>query len=188
MTVLIAYGTIEGQTRKIAEFVAKQVRDTGENVVLFDTSDRIGDLEFEGVDKVILAASVHERRHPKAFEVFVDTNRKVLAEKPTLLLSVSLKAAFESGREDAQDYADEMKLRTGLNPDNELLVSGAIRSDSYDFYASQVLRYVVLDGQEFDPSIRDHEFTNWEELASSVAAFLKGNGTGQRGGSDGQSI
>ena len=77
MTVLIAYGTIEGQTRKIAEFVAKQARDNGENVVLFDTSNKIGDLEFEGVDRVILAAPVHERRHPKAFEIFVDTNRKV---------------------------------------------------------------------------------------------------------------
>ncbi len=186
MTVMIAFGTIEGQTRKIAEFVAKQIRDTGENVLLFDTSDRTGELALEGVDQVILAASVHERRHPKAFEIFVDANQKVLAEKPTLLLSISLKAAFENGREDAQDYADEMKLRTGLNPDKELLVSGAIRSDSYDFYASQVLRYVVLDGQEFDPSIRDHEFTNWDELASNVAAFIKGNGAGQRDNSGGQ--
>lgn len=178
MTVLIAYGTIEGQTRKIAEFVEKQVREAGDDVVLFDTADRAGELTFDGIDKVILAASVHERRHPKAFEIFVYSNRKVLAERPTHLLSVSLKAAFESGREEAQDFADEMKLRTGLDPDSELLVSGAIRSDSYDFYASQVLRHVVLDGQEFDPSIRDHEFTDWDELASSIAGFLKDNGTG----------
>ncbi len=186
MTVLIAYGTVEGQTRKIAEFVEKQVRDAGEDVVLFDTADRTGELAFDGIDKVILAASVHERRHPKAFEIFVDSNREVLAEKPTHFLSVSLKAAFENAREEAQDFADEMKLRTGLNPDSELLVSGAIRSDSYDFYASQILRHVVLDGQEFDPSIRDHEFTDWDELASSIADFLKRSGTGQTGNPGGE--
>ena len=184
MTVLIAYGTIEGQTRKIAEFVAKQIRDANENVVLFDTSDKTGELSLEEADKVILAASVHERRHPKAFEIFVESNQELLAEKPTMLLSISLKAAFEDGQEEAQDYADEMKLRTGLNPDSELLVPGAIHADSYDFYASQILRYVVLDGQEFDPSVRDHEFTNWEDLASGVAAFLKDERSGAGGSAD----
>lgn len=177
MTVLIAYGTIEGQTRKIAKFVEKQVRAAGKDVVLFDTADKTGELAFDGIDKVILAASVHEGRHPEPFEIFINSNRKVLAEKPTHLLSVSLKAAFENSREEAQDFADEMKLRTGLDPDSELLVSGAIRSDSYDYYASQVLRHVVLNGQDFDRSIRDHEFTDWDELASSIGNFLKGNGT-----------
>lgn len=173
MTVLIAYGTIEGQTGKIAKFVAEQVAHAGETPVLFDTSDKTGKLSFEEVDKVILAASVHERRHPVPFEVFVSSNREVLKTLPTQLLSVSLKAAFAEGREEAADYADELKLRTGLSPDSELLVAGAIRTDSYDFYASQILRHVVLDGQEFDPQIRDHEFTNWDEISTKVSAFLE---------------
>lgn len=173
MTVLIAYGTIEGQTGKIAKFVADQVTRSGETTVLFDTSDKTGKLSFEGVDKAILAASVHERRHPEPFEVFVSSNREKFADIPTHLLSVSLKAAFEEGREEAADYADEMKLRTGLKPVSELLVAGAIRTDSYDFYASQILRHVVLDGQEFDPKIRDHEFTDWGEIAKSIDKFLR---------------
>ncbi len=174
MAVLIAYGTIEGQTGKIAKIVEKQVREAGEDVVLFDTADKTGELSFDGIDKAILAASVHERRHPKTFEIFTSANHMVLSELPTLLLSVSLKAAFDDGQEEAQDYADEMKLRTGLNPDSELLVAGAIHADSYDYYASQVLHHVVLEGKKFDPSVRDHEFTDWNELATSVADFLKG--------------
>ena len=127
MTVLIAYGTIEGRTGKIAKFVADRARAAGEDVVLFDTADKTGEQPFDDVDKIILAASVHERRHPKAFEVFVSSNQGVLSGKPTLLLSISLKAAFKDGQEEAKDYLDEMKLRTGLNPDRELLVAGAIR-------------------------------------------------------------
>lgn len=175
MTVLIAYGTIEGQTGKIAEFVKRQVLEVGEDVVLFDTADTIGSPDLKDIRKIILAASVHERRHPEPFEVFVSSNREFLSAHPTLLLSVSLKASFEDGLEEAQDYADEMKLRTGLNPNSELLVPGAIRSESYDYYASQVLQHVVLAGQKFDPAIRDHEFTNWAAISSSVDAFLREN-------------
>ncbi|WP_299750472.1 flavodoxin domain-containing protein [uncultured Tateyamaria sp.] len=178
MTILIAFGTVEGQTRKIAQFVDEQLRKAGQETVLFDTDERTEGLEFDGVDKVILAASVHERRHPKPFEIFVASSRQDLAKRPTLLLSISLKAAFPDGREEAQDYVDEMKLRTGLTTTRELLVAGAIRSDSYDFYASQVLHHVVLSDQTFDPSARDYEFTDWDELGSCVADFLLNDAAG----------
>ena len=172
MSILIAYGTVEGQTGKIARFVRKLAQEAGENTLLFDTGDRTGTVSFEGVDKVILAASVHERRHPTPFELFVSTNREALENRKTLLLSISLSAAFDEGREDAQDYCDEMKLRTGLDPDAELLVAGAVRSKRYDFYESQVLRHVVLRGRDFDPGQKEHEFTDWDEIEAKVAAFL----------------
>lgn len=173
MTVLIAYATVEGQTGKIARFVQKQVLDAGKIATLFDTSDLSGEVSFEGVDSVILAAPVHERRHPQAFEVFVSGNRASLAKRRVLFLSISLNAAFEDYREEAQDYVDEMKLRTGLEPEAELLVAGAIRPESYDYYAAEVLRHVVLKGKEFDTTTRRHEFTDWDELASCVADFLE---------------
>ena len=157
----------------MAQFVEDQLRKAGEEVVLFDTGDRLSEPSFEGVDKVILAASVHERRHPKDFETFAFSYREALADKTTLLLSVSLKAAFEDGLGEAQDYVDEMKLRTQLEPDQQLLVAGAIRTESYDFYASQILRHVVLSGKTFDPQVRDCEFTDWEAVTAAVDAFLK---------------
>lgn len=178
MTILIAFGTVEGQTRKIAHFVNDQLRKAGQHTVLFNTDERGEGPTFDGVDKVILAASVHERRHPKPFEIFVASSLSELAKRPTLLLSISLKAAFPNGQEEAKDYVDEMKLRTGLTPACERLVAGAIRADSYDFYASQVLRHVVLSDQTFDPSVRDHEFTDWDALSSSVATFLLNDDAG----------
>lgn len=173
MTVLIAYATVEGQTGKIARFVEKQARDAGLETTLLEIAGSTGEAEFGGIDKVVLAASVHERRHPKAFEAFVSNNRALLAERQVLLLSVSLSAAFEDYRNEAQDYLDEMKLRTGLDPTAELLVAGAVKPESYDDYAARVLRQVVLKGKAFVPTARDHEFTNWDELALTVAEFLE---------------
>lgn len=171
MAILIAYGSIEGQTGKIARFIEKLLVDRGEDVRLFDTSDRHAVAEFEGANKVILAGSVHERRHPKDFEVFLMSHQEDLDKRNTLLLSVSLSAAFPEGIEEAQDYVDEMKMRTDLDPDEEMLVPGAVKTKRYDYFATQVLRHVVLRGRNFDPAVQEHEFTNWDDIAAKVVSF-----------------
>lgn len=171
MTVLIAFATIEGQTGKIARFVESELREAGHDVVIFDVSDKTRSISFEGVDKVILAASVHERRHPETFEVFVASQRHELEKRQTFLISVSLSAAFEDGLEEANDYVVEMKMRTGFTPDAEALVAGAVRSGSYDYFQSQVIRHVVLRDRDYDLEGTEHEFTDWKALASAVADF-----------------
>lgn len=172
MTVLIIYATIEGQTGKVARFIEAQVEKAGHTARMVDATDKLVDVSFEGVDKVILAASVHERRHPKLFETFVSAAHTDLETRDTLLLSVSLNAAFPEGQEEAQDYVDEMVLRTGITPNTVALVAGAVRNHRYDYYASQVLRHVVLRDREFDPSAESHEFTDWAALKATVAAFI----------------
>ena len=179
MPVLIAFGSIEGQTGKIAAFVKKIAEDAGETVELFDTSVLKSDVSVEEFDKVILAGSVHERRHPKEFELFVASNQKELENRRTLLISVSLNAAFPERYEEAQDYADELKMRTDIDPDGEILVAGAIRAHSYDYFATQVLRHVVLQGRNYDPSVQEHEFTDWDALEGDIRSFLKGENPGQ---------
>lgn len=173
MTILIAYATIEGQTGKIARFVRELLREAGHSVRLFDTSDGSAEPGLDAASKVILAAPVHERRHPDDFEIFVTARRADLAKRQTLFLSVSMSAAFPEGREEAQDYVTEMVMRTGFEPTRTELVAGAIRTERYDYYATQVLRHVVLDGRPVDPSAGPHEFTDWAVLESAVREFAE---------------
>jgi menaquinone-dependent protoporphyrinogen oxidase len=65
-----------------------------------------------------------------------------------------------------------MKMRTELDPDVEMLIAGAVRTKRYDYYATQVLRHVVLRGRNFDPAVQEHEFTDWDSLAVGVDAFV----------------
>ena len=175
MSVLVVYGTVEGQTEKIANFVAKVAREVDEDVHLYNTSDRSDSVRLDDFERVILAASVHERQHPADFEVYVAANFQALDARRTMFLSVSLSAAFPEGLDDAQAYADEMKARTELDPDVEMLIAGAVRTRSYDYYAAQVLRHVVLKGRNYDPAVQHHEFTDWDALEVGVKAFLAGN-------------
>ena len=172
MNVMIIYATIEGQTGKIAKFAEKLTRDAGHEVSIVDSRERMSDLELEGIDAVILAAPVHERRHPLPFEVVLSANTKELEKRRTLMLSISLNAAFPEGREEAQEYLTEMKMRAEFTPDEEMLVAGAIRSDKYDYFASQIVQHVVLRGREVDANADEHEFTDWDALTAKIGAFL----------------
>ena len=172
MNVLIIYATIEGQTGKIANFAEELVRKAGHDVRIIDSREKVSDVDFDGIDSVILAAPVHERRHPLPFEVVLSANGEELKKRRTLMLSISLSAAFPEGLEDAQDYLTEMKMRADFEPDEELLVAGAIRTNKYDYFASQIVRHVVLRGRDFDADAGEHEFTDWEKLTSKIKAFL----------------
>lgn len=172
MNVLIAYASIEGQTAKIARFIEEQVRQAGHDAVLFDTADITAPPAIDGFDRVILAAPVHERRHPSEFEVFLAGRIRDLESVRTLLISVSLSAAFPEGLEEAGEYLTELKMRTGFTPDAEMLVAGAIRSSHYDYFAAQVVRHVVLRGREVETRDGEHEFTDWDALSQQVTGFL----------------
>lgn len=172
MEIVVIFETGEGQTRRISDFMADQVRALGHNVTLIDTSDKTANLSLGNADKVILAAPVHERRHPQAFEVAVSAAKIELAELPTLMVSVSLKAAFPEGLGEAQDYLTEMEMRTGLKPTQEALVAGAVRTGSYDYFQAQIVRHIALEGHEVELTDGVQEFTDWSALSKTVASFL----------------
>lgn len=175
MTVFVAFATVEGQTGKIAQFVSDEVRSLGRDVSVLDV-DQTASADFNGVQHVVLAASVHERRHPRSFEAFITASKEELKARRTMLLSVSLSAAFPEGMAEAEDYVVEMNMRTDLSPDVTLLVPGAVQKGAYDYYSQQVLKQVVLRDREFDPAkVSGHEFTDWEAIRSGLHAFLRGN-------------
>ncbi len=174
MELVVLFETGEGQTRKIATVITEQMRGLGHSVRLVNTADKSASLSLESADKVILAAPVHERRHPATFEATLSAVREQLEARPTLMLSVSLKAAFPESRDEAQDYLTEMEMRTGFKPTHEALVAGAVRPGSYDYFQSQVVRHVALAGHEIELTEGIKEFTDWAALERTVTLFLEG--------------
>lgn len=172
MSVLIIYETVEGQTGRIARFAEAEVRKAGLDAALLNTAEQAQPVSFAGVEKVILAAPVHERRHPKAFEDFIAANLPELAARNTLMLSVSLKVALPDGVEEAEDFLIEMKMRTKFTPDAEALVAGAVRSKSYDYYAAMIIKHVVLRGRDYELQDGEREFTDWAALGKKISEFL----------------
>ena len=94
LNVLVVYGTTEGQTRKIAERTAAQIRERGHKAALRDSAALASDSDLESFHAFIIAASVHQQQHQEAIEAFVAAHRKLLNAKPSVFISVSLSAAM----------------------------------------------------------------------------------------------
>jgi menaquinone-dependent protoporphyrinogen oxidase len=172
MRILIAYGTSEGQTRKIAKTIAARMRELGRDADLFDTAS-LENIHVGSYDKVIVAGSVHQQRHQESVEVFVMANLAELQKRPTLFLSVSLSAAFPDGMLEAQSYVDEFLASTGWKPTQSLLIAGALRYEEYDYFKAQIIEHVVLKGRKVEGPKGDHEFTDWDTLSRAVESFVR---------------
>ena len=172
MKVLIIYATTEGQTRKISEHVADQLREAGHEVALRHCADWQSDFHIGEFDRVILAGSVHQKRHQRELEIFVPAHLSELAGKPTLFISVSLFAAYPDGMAEAQTYVDEFLETAKWRPSGVVLAAGALRYDEYDYFMEQIVRHVVLEGREDAGSRGEHEFTDWKALSDEVNAFV----------------
>ncbi|MBY0350934.1 flavodoxin domain-containing protein, partial [Tabrizicola sp.] len=92
MYLLITYATTDGQTRKIARFVADRLVGQGQSVELLNVEDA-GGIDLGRFDAAVLAGSLHVGGYQKALERYVSAARVELSTLPTLFLAVSLSAA-----------------------------------------------------------------------------------------------
>ena len=174
MNVLIVYGTTEGQTRKIARFMADCINNRGETVTLIDSTDLPKDLDIEAFDAVIAAGSVHNGRHQAALFQFVRDHLVVLPDVPTAFISVSLSMASddEEDRLDATACADRFLDAANWKPTVTHLVAGALRYTQYDFFKCWMLKMIASAKGESTDTSEDHEFTDWNDLETFTGAFL----------------
>jgi menaquinone-dependent protoporphyrinogen oxidase len=169
--ILVAYGSIEGHSQKIAHFLIDVLQTAKHEPTIFDCSSGHSLPFLNSFNKAILVGSIHRRRHPNFFEKFISKNKVALSRMPTLLISVSLCAAFAEGQSEALDYINEMGLRTDFSPDGILLVGGAIKFSKYHEYEAQVVKLIGLHLRKRDDVDNDRIFTDWIKLESDIKKF-----------------
>ena len=176
--ILVAYGTTEGQTRKIAEFIAERLRIRGHRVDLVDTATPAAQQLGASYQAAIVGGSLHQHRHQRALEHFLKDNRALLSAMPVALFSVSLAAALDDmdSRLDARRLLDELADDCGLRPRVVRCVAGALKYTQYDYLKRQLMRMIARHyGRPTDPS-KDVEYTDWGDVESFVDEFLDAAG------------
>lgn len=169
MKILVAYGTTEGQTRKVARFVADRLADAGHAVELLDVDDAEG-LDVDRFGAVVLAGSIHGGRYQSALVEVAQRNAQALSARPGLFLSVSLSAAGDDAEEweGIRAIADEFAHATGWRPGRVEHVAGAFRFGEYDYFKGWMMRRIAREkGEAVDPE-GDTEYTDWAALGAAV--------------------
>jgi menaquinone-dependent protoporphyrinogen oxidase len=168
--IYIPYGTVEGQTAQIAEYIAELIRAHGHQA---DTADlkQSGDTLPGGHDAVIVAASVHMGKHEGYVMDFVRKNRSELERLPSALVSVSL--AAHGDQEDAESYVAKFEEQTGWRPSHVGLFAGALLYTQYGFLKKHVMKKIASDKGSLDTdTTRDYVYTEWDGVQRFTEDFL----------------
>ena len=174
MNILMAFGSTEGHTRKIAHRINNLLQENGHASTLMDCASADPRPDLKKFDAIILAGSVHQEMHQPLLVEFVKKNLSELVKMPSAFISVSLSASIESGLAEAEKYVDEFIKETGWQPQTTHLAGGAIRFLEYDFFKRFTIEHIVLKGEKLpDPALGNPEYTDWEALDEFVETFLE---------------
>ena len=169
--ILIPYGTTEGLTARISEYVAEVIRGHGHEAEAMDLKGSV-DPELDGYDAVIVGASIHMGKHEDYVLDFVRKNRDELGRLPSAFFSVSM--AAHDNPEEAEGYIEEFVRETGWRPARVGLFGGALLYTHYGFIKRHMMKRIVRDkGNPDTDTSRDYIYTEWDGVKHFVEEFLK---------------
>jgi menaquinone-dependent protoporphyrinogen oxidase len=169
--IYIPYGTVEGQTAQIADFIAELIRAHGHQAETADLKSA-GDSLPAGYDGVIVAASVHMGKHEGHVTDFVQKNREELERLQSALVSVSLAAHGDEGN--AEGYVEKFEEETGWRPAHVGLFAGALSYTHYGFIKKHIMKRIARDKGSLDTDTsRDYVYTEWDGVQRFTEDYLK---------------
>jgi menaquinone-dependent protoporphyrinogen oxidase len=181
MKTVICFATREGQTRRIADRLASDLRSAGVDVEVIDL-DRPRPFTWTDYDSACVAASVHLGKHEPSVVKFVKRNRADLEKLDASFVSVSLSEAgvedlrrSDSDRRqsamDVQRMIDDFIKQTGWRPARVLPVAGALAYTRYNAILRFVMKRIARKGGGPTDTSRDHELTDWAALDRFAATL-----------------
>jgi len=171
MRILVPYGTTEGLTARISDYLADVIRGRGHEADAVDIKGS-GATELDGYDAVIVGASIHMGKHEDYVLDFVRENRDALERLPSAFFSVSM--AAHDNMEEAEGYIEEFVRETGWHPAKVGLFGGALLYTQYGFIKRHMMKKIARDkGNPDTNTSRDYVYTEWDGVRHFVEDFLE---------------
>jgi menaquinone-dependent protoporphyrinogen oxidase len=172
MRILIAYATTEGHTRKIARFLADELRSAGHQVTLADVTDEPP--PPAGHDAAILGGSIHAGGLQEGLAHYARSRAAALNALPSAFFSVSLSMAGdeEVSREEVRQSVAKLLAKTGFSPRQVVHWAGALRYTEYNWFKRYLMRTITgrKGSTDIDTS-RDYAYTDWDEVKAFCRKF-----------------
>ncbi len=174
MKFFIAYASIEGQSRKIAETIAAIVETHGHQSVIASAAE-MSEYTLERPDGIVLCAPIHSGRYPTYFTDFVSREADWLNAVPSAFVSVTLSIASDDPKERAEAAAFPRALaaETGWEPTATHNACGALRYTEYDFFKRWMLKRIAGKHKAPTDTSSDYELTDWAALETFVVEFIQ---------------
>ena len=174
MNILILYGSLEGQTKKISERLADIIRNKGHQSTVQSGEHLPGNFSVENYDAAIIGGSIHMGKYPAYINSFVVTHCDWLNTVPSAFYTVcmAVNSVNEKSREEAKRYGDEFIAQTGWTPILHQTFAGAVKYTQYNFVTRFIMKWIAKrEGGSTDTSC-DHEYTDWELVERFADNFM----------------
>jgi menaquinone-dependent protoporphyrinogen oxidase len=162
--ILIAYSTVDGQTRRICARLQQLLEARSHEVTLVQmTDDRA--IDADPFDKVIIGASVRYGKHRRHVHRFVAQNARKLDGKPNVLFTVNLVARKpEKSTPETNPYLRKLVEELQWRPDHTAVFAGRLDYARYGFWDRQIIRLIMkLTGGPTAPDTQV-EYTDWGQV------------------------
>jgi menaquinone-dependent protoporphyrinogen oxidase len=170
--VPIFYATREGQTRRIAEHLARSLRLMGsESAAIEVASPEAKAVHWHRVRAVILGASLHAGRHQREAEAFVRSNLTEFNARPSVFFSVSLSICSPRREEvhAARTLARAFPDWLGWRPRHVMCFGGRLAYTQYGLVTRFIMRRIARKAGGPTDTSRDHELTDWHAVQAAAA-------------------
>ena len=164
----VFYATTEGQTRRIAERIASQIRERGlSSEAISVGAPEATDVDWSRARAIVIGASLHGGRHQKEAARFIQTYRHRLNAGTSAFFSVSLAAASTrpNEAEEAKRMARTFVEQLGWQPTSLVCVAGRLAYTEYGFLKRWIMRAIAKREGASTDTTRDHEYTDWQAVA-----------------------
>ena len=163
--VLFLYATHDGQTRRICEAMAEEIRCLGASVTLLPLTAPNAAQALSMAAQVVVGASIRYGHLPAALYRFANEQRAVLDARPNTFFCVNL-TARKPGKDtpEGSAYMRTFLKKSAWQPKRLAVFAGALRYSRYTWYDKTMIRFIMwVTGGPTDPA-RDVEFTDWEKV------------------------
>ncbi|USD25827.1 flavodoxin domain-containing protein [Flagellimonas marinaquae] len=172
MKVLIIYGTVEGQTRKIARFMEEVLQENGMQVTIANAVEEPP--SPDSFDVVLIGSSIHINNYNTLIKNYVEQHIDILNKKPSVFFSVSMAIAsnIKEEHEEVAKVAQEFLEETHWNAKTIWHIAGALRYTQYNYFKKLIMRSIAKkEGGSVDTT-KDHEYTDWNQVKEMTLNFI----------------
>lgn len=162
-STLIIYGTTDGHTKKIAEYIGDILTQQGHNIFL--NSIHSSDIDITPYDTVIVGSSIRYGYHHPLIREFVEKNAEFLATKKNAFFSINLVARKpEKSTPETNPYARKFLSKIQWKPQLAAVFGGKLDYSIYGKLDAFMIRLIMrMTGWPLETP-EPIEFTDWEKV------------------------
>ncbi|MDU8925524.1 menaquinone-dependent protoporphyrinogen IX dehydrogenase [Pasteurellaceae bacterium LIM206] len=167
MKTLILYSSRDGQTKKIARFIAEKIAENVEVRSIFDN------VNWQDFDRIVIGASIRYGHFDRRLYKTLKNNTALLQQKDTAFFGVNL-TARKAGKDTPETnvYVKKFLRRIIWKPDIAAVFAGALFYPRYNLFDRLMIQLIMkMTGGETDPTT-EKEYTDWQKV-SEFAEKLK---------------